>query len=62
VLAALLHDPEILIMDEPFSGLDPVNVSFLKEAFLELHQQGKRCFSQERGLFRYSDRGCWNGV
>jgi ABC-2 type transport system ATP-binding protein len=41
VLAALLHDPEILIMDEPFSGLDPVNVSLLKEAFLELHQQGK---------------------
>jgi ABC-2 type transport system ATP-binding protein len=40
-LAAVLHDPTILIMDEPFSGLDPVNVAMLKEAFLELHRRGK---------------------
>jgi ABC-2 type transport system ATP-binding protein len=40
-LATILHDPIILIMDEPFSGLDPVNASVLKEAFLELHQRGK---------------------
>ncbi len=40
-LAAVLHDPEILIMDEPFTGLDPVNVNLLKEAFLELHRRGK---------------------
>jgi ABC-2 type transport system ATP-binding protein len=40
-LAAILHDPTILIMDEPFSGLDPVNAAVLKEAFLELHQRGK---------------------
>jgi len=40
-LAAMLHDPTILIMDEPFSGLDPVNATVLKEAFLEMHQRGK---------------------
>ncbi len=40
-LAAVLHNPTILIMDEPFSGLDPLNVAVLKEAFLELHQRGK---------------------
>jgi ABC-2 type transport system ATP-binding protein len=40
-LAAILHDPTILVMDEPFSGLDPVNATVLKEAFLELHRQGK---------------------
>lgn len=40
VLAALLHEPKVLIMDEPFSGLDPVNVSQLKEAFRDLHRQG----------------------
>jgi ABC-2 type transport system ATP-binding protein len=40
-LAAMLHDPEILIMDEPFSGLDPVNANVLKEAFLEMHRRGK---------------------
>jgi len=40
-LAAMLHDPAILIMDEPFSGLDPVNASVLKNAFLEMHRLGK---------------------
>src|SRR5436305_1086749 len=40
-LATILHDPMILIMDEPFSGLDPVNAKVLKEAFLEMHRRGK---------------------
>jgi ABC-2 type transport system ATP-binding protein len=40
-LATILHDPRILIMDEPFSGLDPVNAGILKEAFLEMHRRGK---------------------
>ncbi len=40
-VSAMLHDPELLILDEPFSGLDPVNVDMLKEIILELHQQGK---------------------
>ncbi len=40
-LATILHDPFILIMDEPFSGLDPVNANLLKEAFLEMHHGGK---------------------
>src|SRR5215471_2416789 len=40
-LATILHDPTILVMDEPFSGLDPVNANVLKEAFLEMHQRGK---------------------
>ena len=41
LIAALLHDPEVLLMDEPFTGLDPVNVAILREAFLELREQGK---------------------
>jgi ABC-2 type transport system ATP-binding protein len=40
-LAAVLHDPEILIMDEPYSGLDPVNAQQMKDAFHELVGQGK---------------------
>ncbi|HEX8938617.1 MAG TPA: ATP-binding cassette domain-containing protein [Candidatus Limnocylindrales bacterium] len=40
-IAAILHDPDVLLMDEPFTGLDPVNVALLKEAFLELRQRGK---------------------
>src|SRR5688500_6217956 len=40
-LAAILHDPDVLLMDEPFTGLDPVNVALLREAFLELRDEGK---------------------
>ena len=40
-IAALLHEPEFIIMDEPFSGLDPVNASLLKDVLLELKNGGK---------------------
>jgi ABC-2 type transport system ATP-binding protein len=40
-IAAILHDPAVLLMDEPFTGLDPVNVSLLREAFLEMRDRGK---------------------
>ena len=40
-IAAILHDPEVLVMDEPFTGLDPVNVRLLKEAFIEMRDRGK---------------------
>jgi ABC-2 type transport system ATP-binding protein len=40
-IAALLHEPELIIMDEPFSGLDPVNASLLMDTLVELRGQGK---------------------
>jgi ABC-2 type transport system ATP-binding protein len=40
-IASILHDPDVLIMDEPFTGLDPVNVRLLKEAFLAMRERGK---------------------
>lgn len=40
-LTAVLHDPDLLILDEPFSGLDPVNLELLKEIVLELRALGK---------------------
>jgi ABC-2 type transport system ATP-binding protein len=38
--AAVIARPELLILDEPFSGLDPVNLEVLKNAILELHRNG----------------------
>ncbi len=40
-IAAILHDPELMILDEPFSGLDPVSVNLLKGVILDLKQKGK---------------------
>lgn len=38
---AVIHDPQLLILDEPFSGLDPVSLDLLKEVILELKAAGK---------------------
>jgi ABC-2 type transport system ATP-binding protein len=40
-IAALLHDPEFIIMDEPFAGLDPMNADLLKDVLLDLKRAGK---------------------
>ncbi|WP_404451653.1 ABC transporter ATP-binding protein [Virgibacillus necropolis] len=39
-ISAVIHKPKLLIMDEPFSGLDPINVEMLKEAVVDLKEQG----------------------
>jgi ABC-2 type transport system ATP-binding protein len=40
-IAALLHEPELIIMDEPFSGLDPVNAVLLMDTLVDLRKQGR---------------------
>jgi ABC-2 type transport system ATP-binding protein len=40
-IAAVMHDPDLVILDEPFSGLDPVNVELLKDLVLELKAAGR---------------------
>ena len=39
-IATVFHEPELIILDEPFTGLDPVNVNLLKEIMLELKEMG----------------------
>jgi ABC-2 type transport system ATP-binding protein len=41
LISAVLHDPPVLLMDEPFTGLDPVNVALLRETLLELRDDGR---------------------
>ncbi|GGG91668.1 ABC transporter ATP-binding protein [Silvibacterium dinghuense] len=40
-IATLLHEPELIIMDEPFSGLDPVNATLLQDTLIELKKAGR---------------------
>jgi ABC-2 type transport system ATP-binding protein len=40
-ISAVLHEPDLLILDEPFSGLDPINVELLKDVVLELKRAGR---------------------
>jgi ABC-2 type transport system ATP-binding protein len=40
LLAAIIHQPDLLILDEPFSGLDPISMRLLRELILEEHRRG----------------------
>jgi ABC-2 type transport system ATP-binding protein len=40
-VVTIIHDPQLLVMDEPFAGLDPVNTELLKEMLADLRKQGK---------------------
>ncbi len=41
VLAAIIHDPDLVILDEPFSGLDPVNIELIRDLILDLKRVGR---------------------
>lgn len=41
LIGALLHDPDVLLLDEPFSGLDPLNAQIIEEVMKDLRKQGK---------------------
>ncbi len=43
-VSTLLHDPKLIVLDEPLSGLDPVGRKEIKDALVELHRQGKTVF------------------
>lgn len=59
IAAALLHEPEVLLMDEPTVGIDPQSRLFTYEIFEKLHQQGKTIFYTSHNMEeveRLSDR------
>lgn len=49
-IAALIHDPELIIIDEPFTALDPVNTRLIKDILRELAAQGKTIIMSEHQM------------
>jgi ABC-2 type transport system ATP-binding protein len=50
LIGTLLHEPDILILDEPFSGLDPLNQGLFRELLLEYRQQGRCVVLSTHGM------------
>jgi ABC-2 type transport system ATP-binding protein len=40
IISTIIHQPELLIIDEPFSGLDPINTQMVKDLLRDMHRQG----------------------
>ena len=57
LVSALIHDPDIVILDEPFSGLDPVNIQVLKDVIYELKEKGK-CVILSSHLMDFIEEFC----
>src|SRR5438477_3593780 len=49
-IGTLLHDPDLVILDEPFSGLDPINAQALKDTVVELKHLGKKVMLSRHGM------------
>lgn len=56
-IATILHDPDFIILDEPFSGLDPVNTNILKDIILEKKKEGKVIIFSTH-LMDFAERMC----
>ncbi len=49
-LAAVIHEPDLLVLDEPFSGLDPVNMRLLRDLVFEQHRRGATVLFSTHGM------------
>ena len=56
-ISAILHDPEIMIFDEPFSGLDPINQQILKDIIVDLKRAGKTIIFSTH-IIEHAERIC----
>lgn len=52
VIAAIIHNPDLIILDEPFSGLDPVNAKVMRQVIDDLHKEGKTIIFSTHVLFQ----------
>jgi ABC-2 type transport system ATP-binding protein len=57
LIGTILHEPDLLILDEPFSGLDPLNQELFKELLLDYRQQGKSVVLSTHGM-ELAERMC----
>lgn len=57
LLSTIAHDPDLLILDEPFSGLDPINQHTLEELILELRREGKTIIFSTH-VMQHAERLC----
>lgn len=56
-IGTILHEPDFIILDEPFSGLDPVNTNLLKDIILEMKSKGKVIIFSTH-LMDFAERMC----
>jgi ABC-2 type transport system ATP-binding protein len=56
-ITTILHDPEFIILDEPFAGMDPININILKEMILEKKREGKIIIFSTH-LMDFAERMC----
>jgi ABC-2 type transport system ATP-binding protein len=56
-ITTILHDPEFIILDEPFSGMDPININILKDMILEKKREGKIIIFSTH-LMDFAERMC----
>lgn len=49
-MTSVIHDPELIVLDEPFSGLDPVNTEILKKCIIDLVKDGKYIIMSSHGM------------
>jgi len=56
-IATILHEPDFIILDEPFTGLDPINTNILKEIILQLKEKGKVIILSTH-LMDFAERMC----
>lgn len=56
-ISTLIHDPEFIVLDEPFSGMDPINTNLLKDIILEKRREGKVIIFSTH-LMDYAEKLC----